>query len=212
MSTSPEPSRRYGGRSADDRRTERRARLVAATVDVLGGRGEGGTTMSLICSEAGLTERYFYESFRGREAALVAALDTVSDEIADVAVQAIERTGGTATARVTAALTALVTWVDEHPVRARVALVESNAHPTLRARRRELLGIFADLVVTEATELYGPSAWGRDRARAQGLLYVAGLAELVTARLAGELSLSTDELVEIGSAAFERLARSTLDA
>ncbi|WP_229053016.1 TetR/AcrR family transcriptional regulator [Aeromicrobium sp. Leaf350] len=208
MSTSSEPARRYGGQSADDRRTERRARLVTATISVLGGRGENATTMSAICVEAGLTERYFYESFRGREAALVAALDTVSDEIAVVVVQAIEHTGGPATARVLAALTALVAWVDDHPVSARVALVESNAHPTLRARRRELLGIFADLVVSEAAGLYGPSTWTAARARAQGLLYVAGLAELVTARLAGELDLTNAELVAIGSESFEHLAQS----
>ena len=42
------------------------------------------------------------------------------------------------------------------------------------------------------------------RARAQGLIYVAGLAELVTARMADELDLTTDELVEIAA----RLAES----
>lgn len=202
------PARTYGGRSAEDRRTERRGRLVAATVRLLADRGEGGTTMTAICAEAGLTERYFYESFKGREAALVAALDAVSDEIAVVAVAAIEDTEGTATARVHAALEALVAWVDEHPDRAHVALVESTAHPALRARRRELLGVFADLVATEAAELYGDRAWPADRARVQGLLYVAGLAELVAARLAGEVTLDAELLVEIGSESFERLARS----
>lgn len=202
------PARTYGGRSAEDRRTERRARLVTATVQLLAARGEGATTMTAICAEAGLTERYFYESFKGRDAALVAALDSVSDEIATVAVAAIEQTAGTATARVHAALAALATWVDEHPDRAHVALVESTAHPALRARRRELLGMFADLVATEAAELYGDAAWPADRARVQGLLYVAGLAELVAARLAGEVTLDADQLVEIGSESFERLARS----
>ena len=212
MSTRPDPpeapTRTYGGRSAEDRRTERRARLVAAAVRLLAERGEGGTTMTAICAEAGLTERYFYESFKGREAALVAALDAVSDEIAVVAVAAIESTAGTPTARVHASLAALAEWVDAHPDRAHVALVESTAHPALRARRRELLGVFADLVATEAVELYGDEAWPADRARVQGLLYVAGLAELVAARLAGEVSLDAEQLVEIGSESFERLARS----
>ena len=214
MSTSAEPSgttRTYGGRSADDRRAERRERLVSATVRLLGERGEGATSMTAVCAEAGLTERYFYESFTGREAALVAALDTVSDDIAATAVAAITDTEGTATARAHAALAALAAWVDENPGDARVALVEPSAHPALLARRRELLGTFADLVVTEATELYGPSSWSPTRARAQGLIYVAGLAELVTARMAGELDLTNDELVEIGADSFERLARATLD-
>ncbi len=213
VTSSPSPGadtpRRYGGRSADDRRAERHARLVAATVRLLGSRGEGATTMTAICAEAGLTERYFYESFRHRDAAVVTALDTVSAEIADAAVRAIAETVGTATARVQAALTALIGWVDAHPDRARVALLESTATPGLRARRRELLGTFAELVVTEAAELYGSAAWPADRARAQGLLYVAGLAELVAARLVGEVELGSSELVTIGADSFERLARAS---
>ena len=60
VSTPAEPSattRTYGGRSADDRRSERRDRLVAATARLLGERGEGATTMTAGCAEAGLTER-----------------------------------------------------------------------------------------------------------------------------------------------------------
>ncbi len=214
MSSPSEPAataRTYAGRTADDRRAERRDRLVGATVRLLGERGEGATTMTAVCAEAGLTERYFYESFAGREDVLVAALDLVAGAIADVVLAAIAETPGTPTARVHAALAALATWVDDHPGDARVALVEATAHPALRSRRRELLGTFADLVVREAARLYGPSTWSPVRSRAQGLIYVAGLAELVTARMAGELDLTTEELVEIGAASFERLARASLD-
>lgn len=207
MSTPSESVRPYGGRSADERRADRRERLVQATVRVLGGRGLDATTMTAVCVEAGLTERYFYESFKHRDDALVAALDAVSDQIALVAVGAIDDAVGTPAARVHAALVALVGWVDDDPVASRVALVESTAHPALRTRRRALLGVFADLVVREAEELFGAEAWSGPRARAHGLLYVAGLAELVTARLVGDMSLTSDELVEIGADSFERLAR-----
>ena len=203
----PAPARAYAGRSAEDRRAERRARLVAATVRLVGERGASAATMTAICAEAGLTERYFYESFRGREQVLVAALDAVADQIATAAVRAIEATDGGAGVRVHAALSRLVAWVDEHPGPARVALVESTTEPALRDRRRQLLGTFAELVATEARELYGDEVWPPDRARVQGLLYVAGLAELVSARLAGEVTLEAEELVEIGSEALRRLAR-----
>ena len=207
MSAPSESARPYGGRSAEERRAERRERLVQATVRVLGGRGLDATTMTAVCVEAGLTERYFYESFKHRDDALVAALDAVSDQIARVAVGAIDDAVGTPAARVHAALVTLVAWVDDDPVAARVALVESTAHPALRARRRALLGVFADLVVREAEELFGDEAWSGLRARAQGLLYVAGLAELVTARLVGDMSIASEELVEIGADSFEQLAR-----
>jgi AcrR family transcriptional regulator len=37
--------------------------------------GMAGLTMTAVCASAGLTERYFYESFHDREALLVAVLD-----------------------------------------------------------------------------------------------------------------------------------------
>lgn len=212
MATSSDRPRQYGGRSADDRRAERRQRLLDATVRVVGERGEGAATMTAICVEAGLTERYFYESFEKREVALVAALDQVADQLATAAVRAIAQTTGPPAARVHAGLTALIAWVEAEPVAARVALIESSAHPDLRRRRRELLGTFADLVVTEATVLYGSAAWSGVRGRAQGLLYASGLAELVAALLSGDIDLSSDELVQIGAESFERLSRRSTEA
>ena len=48
--------------------------------------------MTAICQEAGLTERYFYESFANRDAALVAALERVSDEISGNAIRVLQDT------------------------------------------------------------------------------------------------------------------------
>ncbi|EFQ84468.1 transcriptional regulator, TetR family [Aeromicrobium marinum DSM 15272] len=199
--------RSYGGQSAGARAAGRRERLVAATITLLATRGEGSTTMTAVCAEAGLTERYFYESFRSREDALVAALDAVSDEIATMAVAAIEGTSGEATDRVRAAIAGLVGWVEADPAKARVALVESTSHPLLREKRHALLGVFADLVAQEAETLYGDAAWPPGLARVQGLLYVAGLAELVVAWMAGEVDLDAAELTDVGTQAFESLAR-----
>ena len=56
--------------------------MVEAAITVLATQGERAT-MTAICHEAGLTERYFYESFANRDAALVAALEAVTEEIAD---------------------------------------------------------------------------------------------------------------------------------
>src|SRR3546814_11852560 len=50
--------------------------------------------MTAICAEASLTERYFYESFRNRDEALMAALDQVCNEIAAAALAAVEQTDG----------------------------------------------------------------------------------------------------------------------
>ena len=59
--------RPYRGISADERRASRRARLLDAALEEVGERGMAGTTMTAVCARAGLTERYFYESFADRD-------------------------------------------------------------------------------------------------------------------------------------------------
>jgi AcrR family transcriptional regulator len=200
-------ARSYAGQTAEERAAGRRARLVRAAITVLGEQGESRTTMTAICAEAGLTERYFYESFAGRDEALLAALDAVSGEIAATAVAAIEAASGPATERVRAAIGAVVALVVREPAKARVAVVESAANPRLRARRHELVGVFADLVAREAAELFGAEAWPTDRARVHGVVFVAGLAELVATWLAGELDLTPEEVTDAGSDLFTAVTR-----
>ncbi|MEI9930136.1 MAG: TetR family transcriptional regulator [Rhizomicrobium sp.] len=59
--------RRYSGRSFEDRRNDRREQLVRATLVVAGRAGLEGTSVAAICAEAGLTPRYFYESYSSRD-------------------------------------------------------------------------------------------------------------------------------------------------
>lgn len=200
-------ARSYAGQSAEERSSARRARLVEAAVTVLGEHGESRATMTAICAEAGLTERYFYESFAGRDEALLAALEAVSAEIASTAVLAIDRASGEPHERVRAAIGAVVDLVAREPGKGRIAVVESAANPRLRARRHELTGTFADLVAREARDLYGDDAWPPARARVHGLVFVAGLSELVATWLAGELDLTAEEVTDAGSDLFTAVAR-----
>ncbi len=71
-----EPGRRYRGVSEEVRRTERRQRFIEAGLDVFGGRGYHSSTVRSICASAGLTERYFYESFENSEDLLCAVYNT----------------------------------------------------------------------------------------------------------------------------------------
>jgi len=53
----------FKGISAVDRRSDRRARLVNAAFAIAGQEGAGAIGVGRVCQEAGLTKRYFYESF-----------------------------------------------------------------------------------------------------------------------------------------------------
>lgn len=196
------PVRSYGGKTAEERARDRRARLAAATVALLAEHGEAGTTMTAICAQAGLTERYFYESFAHREDALLAALDDVSARIASAAERVLTETSGSPEARVRAVMAVFVDLVSRERAVGLVAVVHSSATPSLRARRHELIGSFADVVAREAAMLYGEQAWPPDRARVHGLVYIAGLAELVAAWLTGEVELTPDQLTATASDLF----------
>jgi AcrR family transcriptional regulator len=73
--------RRYRGASLSQRRAERRARLLRAGIDRFGTRGFHAVTVRDLCAAAGLTERYFYESFRDREQLFSAAYEHLNAEL-----------------------------------------------------------------------------------------------------------------------------------
>lgn len=210
-STPPAPkapsTRSYGGRTAEQRVAERRRRLVDATAAVLAAQGEAHITMTQVCQAAGLTERYFYESFAHLDVALLATLDSVCEEIMAIALTTSEETRDTPHLRVHAVMRAFVDWVVAHPDKAKVAVIHSSGNPQLRARRHELIELFAALVSDQAPELYGDQAWPPERTRVHGLVYVAGFAELVASWLSGDVTLSPDELVETAESLFEGVVR-----
>ncbi len=204
-----ESTRSYGGRTAAERVAERRQRLIAATVEVLADQGEARITMTQVCSAAGLTERYFYESFTGLDDAMLAALDSVCEEILTLAASTIESTVGSPETRVHAVMVAFVDLVERFPAKAKVAVIHSSANPRLRARRHELMRLFADFVSRESADLYGDQAWPAARARIHGIVAIAGFAELVASWLTGDVTLTSEELVETAEDLFAALGRRT---
>ena len=80
-STPPPSGRSYRGTSADQRRDERRLRLIEAGIKVIGRDGYRATTVRSVSAEAGLTERYFYEAFGDREALLGAVYSHLVEQL-----------------------------------------------------------------------------------------------------------------------------------
>lgn len=73
----------FGGASAEERHLERRRRLLTASASVFARSGFRGTTVKAVCTEVGLTERYFFESFRNSEALILALHREISRRIID---------------------------------------------------------------------------------------------------------------------------------
>ncbi|AQV93456.1 TetR family transcriptional regulator [Cupriavidus necator] len=124
MTTELTPARRYRGAEAEERRAQRRAQLIAAAVQVYGERGYQNATVKAVCEAAGLTERYFYESFANSEALLLASFQTVTHRLLHTLALAGDGAGGDGQQRALAMLRAYFGALQREPRSARVFLVE----------------------------------------------------------------------------------------
>ncbi len=151
------PGRRYGGVSAEERRRERRERLLEAGLDLLGTRGYAQTTVSDVLDRAGLTSRYFYEHFENREALLVAVYDEVIARGYGASADALVRHDADPLAvSIPAQLDAFYEVVVDDPRLARVIFVEAvGVSPTMEAHRRQVLRRIAAGLASRLAERAG---------------------------------------------------------
>lgn len=189
-------ARPYRGVSAEERRATRRSALLEAALDLLGDVYPGPVTMTAICERAGLTERYFYESFKDRDAILLELIDAIAAEVMAASLAALAPRDATVEERARASIEALVDLFATDPRKGRAALVSSVAIPVLRARRRELLAAFERLVSERTRELYGDRAWAAPDDQIESLLFVGGLAELLTGWLTGSVEAEPAAIVD----------------
>jgi AcrR family transcriptional regulator len=75
-------ARPYGGLAMAERVAARRARFIEAGIELFGTQGFRGATVRGICAAAGLTDRYFYESFASLEALLAEVYRTLKEGFA----------------------------------------------------------------------------------------------------------------------------------
>jgi AcrR family transcriptional regulator len=189
-------TRPYRGVSAADRRAKRRAALLEAGLDLLGTKGWSGTTVRAVCAHAGLTERYFYESFADREALLLAVFDEIIGEATRVVLEAVEAAPHDARAKSRAAIAAFVELLTEDPRKGHTAFVEAMGSEGLMQRRLDTLRGFAALIAEQGRAFYGKSAVTREDAELTAFVLVGGLAETLIAWLRGEIDVSRDRLVD----------------
>ena len=127
--TAPAPARSYGGLALEDRVAARRARFIEAGTELFGTQGFRGATVRGICAAAGLTDRYFYESFPTLEALLAEVYRTLTRGFAErLTEESIRSEGwsGDAAAVERQTTAAYELWFDtvRDPRFARIVLVE----------------------------------------------------------------------------------------
>ncbi|MGN6606842.1 MAG: TetR/AcrR family transcriptional regulator [Jatrophihabitans sp.] len=206
-------ARAYGGVPAEQRRAQRRAALLEAALTLVGRSGAGRLTVAGLCAEAGLNERYFYESFRTLDDVLLATADVVLGEVTSAIITAVAEAADDPQAKARAAIGAAVGLLADDPRKARLVIVEPLSVPVLAARRAEVADAFVALIVAQAEQFYGAEttlavgSWGRFAAAH----LLGGLSETLTAWVRGELPISRDDLVERNAELFALVAQNVVE-
>ncbi|MGW4480854.1 TetR/AcrR family transcriptional regulator [Rhodococcus triatomae] len=173
----------------DQRRRQRRTRLLEVGVDLLGAAENPTVNVRTACREAGLTERYFYESFADRDT----YIREVYEEVAERARAALVAAVGKATSLsevAELAMRAFVGLVLDHPEAGRVLLLAPLREPTLGGRGLALAPNFVSLVEAQLGVLDDPD---ERTLRAIGL--VGALTSLFIGYLDGTVTVSRERLV-----------------
>lgn len=146
--TSAVPARRvYRGANNEQRVAERRARLLAAAIHCFGSHGYHQTTLKMLCAEAGLTERYFYESFANFDDILCCAYEDAAAAITAQIIAQVQNAAPDPAARMHAALDCYLGQIAADPARARLLLIEiEGASERANATYRTRLDIATDLI------------------------------------------------------------------
>jgi AcrR family transcriptional regulator len=173
---------RWSGVPLQDRQTLRRDELIAAGVDVLGGAGGGALTVRGVCRAAGLTERYFYESFGDRDDFVRA----VYDHVCSTAMTAL-----TSSTTPRDAVERFVALMVDDPVRGRVLLIAPEREPVLTKSGAEWMPSFIELIQHKLPRITDSAGQAMV---ATGL--VGALTALFTAYLNGRLEATREQFID----------------
>jgi AcrR family transcriptional regulator len=184
--------RTYGGMSADQRRADRRMRLLAATRELLESGGLAQITVTAVCRQAQLSERYFYESFPDRDKLLGGVYDAFADEYISAVLTKVALATDL-TSRLRAALSVAPELDAAHPGLRHVLGREADDGEAARARAhvgRKIL----DLYLANHSILFQDQAVDPVDAELALRIIVAGGLDLTFAYCQGKFDVSADEL------------------
>lgn len=186
--------RSYGGEAGDARVARRRATLIDATLDLLAEDEVGAVTVRGICTRAGLTPRYFYESFAGADELVAAAYDEVIGEIAQRALTAFHAATDTRS-RVEGAVRALVGVIESDRRKGLVLFTDTLRSAVVAAKRAESTRLFVNLTAESAREALGVKPGPEMTAAAY--FQVGGLGRLLASWTEGAIELDREQLIAV---------------
>jgi AcrR family transcriptional regulator len=185
--------RPYGGVEARERIAQRRHRLLEAGLELLGGADEAAElTVRAICREAGVSVRYFYESFTDKDELVAAVFDWVIADIAATTQAAVSAAPPKEQSR--AGMANIVRTIAGDPRIGRLLFSSHLANAVLARKRVEAGALMAALSGQQAIDSLGVR--DNDQVKATAHFVVGGVVQTISAWLAGDVDLGPDQLVE----------------
>jgi AcrR family transcriptional regulator len=189
-------ARPYGGVSADQRLADRRERLLDAALELYGTRGYAVTGVKDVCRRAGLTDRYFYESFPNSGELFAAAFDRTTNDLLVLVAQRLVNLPADPSAQVRAAIEAFVRALADDPRKARLLFVEvASAGAEVERHVRATVRRFAALVI-ETARPHLPADVSDQLLRMAALSLIGAIALVMVEWQDGQLDASIDELID----------------
>jgi AcrR family transcriptional regulator len=195
--------RPYGGVEARERIAQRRHRLLEAGLELLGGTDDvAELAVRAICREAGVSARYFYESFTDKDELVGAVFDWVIADIAATTQAAVSAAPPKEQSR--AAMANIVRTIAGDPRIGRLLFSAQLSNAVLVRKRAESEALFAMLSGQHVGSALRVQQ--NDRIMATAHFVVGGVGQTISAWLAGDVDLEPDQLVEQLASVLDALA------
>jgi AcrR family transcriptional regulator len=196
-------TRPYRGVNAADRQAQRRARLLNAGLTVLGSDvSVEPLTVRGVCRQAGLSARYFYESFSDRDDFVGGVYDWVIADLAATTQAAVTAAPPREQAR--AGMANIVRSIAGDARVGRVLFSAELADPVVVRKRDESSTLLARLLAQHVSQTFRVP--DDDHLRAISHFTVGGVGQAITAWLAGQIAMTSDELIALLASLLDQLA------
>lgn len=183
--------RGWAGTTMAERQAARQARIRAAGYELISAGGTAAVTVRSVCRKAGLTDRYFYESFEGRDALLATMFLESADAVHRALTEVIEQHHHDPEGLIAAFEEVFEKEILDDPAKGRLLLLDSLTEPALAGVSLAAVPAFTRMVQAQLPQ---------DAPRAQRAMTAVGLmgalAALLSSWFAGTLRVSREELVK----------------
>ncbi|MDX8051102.1 TetR/AcrR family transcriptional regulator [Lentzea sp. BCCO 10_0798] len=191
-------ARAYGGISPEQRKAERRAKLLQAGLALFTSTGFAATKISELCTEAGVSTRNFYEEFASKEALLRDLHDLINaTAFTRVRTALAELETADLRIRITTLLDVFVSSVTADPRAPRLNYVEAvGVNAEIEQQHVRWVNTWAEFIESEALRAAATGVAPQRSYRLTAIALVGAITGLLREWQAHRPPLAVDEIAE----------------